>query len=284
MDATVVIATRDRPRDLERCLRALAHQATSRAFEVMVVDDRSAPPVAEAAPGRPAPLRVLRGAGAGPARAREQGWRTGNGDVVLFTDDDTVPDPGWVEAACAFLADHPDHGGVEGPIHSTPYDPLYALSVLSARPGAFYTANVAYRRRALEQVGGFHVEFPFPHCEDLDLAFRVERLGPVGWASDMAVLHVAKPVSARGYARRGRYVASEIVLFRRHRARYGRARRLPAPLFPLLNVVQTWRGHGRREGAALVRSPRRLARFVVVAAGYGASAALAVARETVRSR
>ncbi len=43
MDASVIIPTRNRPRQLERCLRALATQSTRREFEVIVVDDANPP-------------------------------------------------------------------------------------------------------------------------------------------------------------------------------------------------------------------------------------------------
>ncbi len=112
---SVVVATRDRPAALERCLTALAWQTAER-LEVIVVDDGSVRADAIRAVvarsidasdrgGRePFATRVVEGAGHGPATARNLGARAAQGTVVCFTDDDCVPEPLWAHrlaAACA---------------------------------------------------------------------------------------------------------------------------------------------------------------------------------------
>ena len=109
--ATVVVATRDRPQELARCLTALTWQTLS-PLEVVVVDDGSADPegvravVAQTlrdANGGPR-MRVVVADGRGPAAARNRGARAAGGPVVCFTDDDCMPEPRWAEllaAACA---------------------------------------------------------------------------------------------------------------------------------------------------------------------------------------
>jgi len=92
---SVVIATRDRPAALARCLAALAGQR-ARSLEVVVADDGGG----VQAPG----VRVVRACGAGPAAARNLGARTARGSVICFTDDDCEPDPDWAQRladACA---------------------------------------------------------------------------------------------------------------------------------------------------------------------------------------
>jgi GT2 family glycosyltransferase len=277
--SSVVIATRDRHADLSRCLKALAGQATDQGFEVIVVDDGSQPPVT-VTEGPPA-TRIVRLAGGGPARARNAGLAAAKGEVVLFTDDDTAPDSGWLQAACAFLEAHPDHVGVEGPIVSPAYDRLYELSLENATPGAYWTANVAYRRSALSALGGFHESFPHPHCEDLDLGFRAENLGPIGYSEAMRVTHFPRPISLWQYVRRGRMADSELQLFRRHRRRYGRAARVPGPIFAFSNGVRYWVGIGRTEGRRL-RRPERLVRFTAIASGYLVATGYSIARAILR--
>jgi glycosyltransferase involved in cell wall biosynthesis len=93
---SVVVPTRDRPAALARCLAALARQRGPQEIEIVVVDDGGG----AVAPG----ARIVRGAGAGPAAARNLGARTARGDVVCFTDDDCVPALDWAQrlaAACA---------------------------------------------------------------------------------------------------------------------------------------------------------------------------------------
>ncbi len=112
---SVVVATRDRPAALERCLAALAWQTETR-LEIVVVDDGSARPdlvravvartaeSSESGGRRALAVRVLDGDARGPAAARNLGARAARGAVVCFTDDDCVPGALWAQrlgAACA---------------------------------------------------------------------------------------------------------------------------------------------------------------------------------------
>jgi GT2 family glycosyltransferase len=258
--ATVVVATRDRHESLRRTLAALARQDTQRAWELVVVDDGSEPPVGdELLAGLPA-ARIVRSGGVGPARARNAGVAAARGEVVLFTDDDTEPAPGWAAAAIGFLGGAPDHVGVQGPVASPPFDPLFAVSLEADSPGHYWTCNIAFRRDVLERLGGFYDGFPFPHCEDLDLAYRALALGPIGWAREMRIVHHPRSQSLAQLARRGRLTVSEIVLFARHRERFGRLRRLPARLFPLFSSVGFLRAMAREARRdPLARGPRAMA-------------------------
>lgn len=93
---TVVVCTRDRPRELSRCLEALSAVAYPR-FEVCVVHN---------APTETETRRVAERFGArylvepvpGLSRARNRGAQASAGEVVAYIDDDAVPEPGWLEA------------------------------------------------------------------------------------------------------------------------------------------------------------------------------------------
>jgi GT2 family glycosyltransferase len=265
IDASVVIPTHNRPVDLARCLRALSEQRTARRFEVIVVDDGSSPPIRQADVETVSSARIVSSGGAGPAAARNRGVCAARAPIILFTDDDTAPSPQWVESACAFLGVHPDHVGVEGPTVSRRFDPLYERSVQNDRPGAYLTCNIAYRRRALDQLAGFAEVFPGPHCEDLDLAFRALHLGPIGFAADMAVTHYPTSVTVQDIFRRTRYLSSEIILHRRHPERF--TSRLPVRLRPPFGLLRYFMRTLWRERRVMMRRPRRFARFLVVAIG-----------------
>jgi FkbM family methyltransferase len=267
--ATVVIATRDRPADLAACLRALDGQDASAPFQVVVVDDGSTPPARV-----PAPVRVVRTAGVGPGQARNAGIRAATGDVILFTDDDVVVDAAWVSRALAHLREHPEHAGVEGAVRSPPWDPLYESSIETSAPGHHWTCNVAYRREALVAVGGFAAGFPAAHCEDRDLGLRIAALAPIGFEPGMVVTHTPRALSMRQTIRRGRLVASDIELERRHPGVFPDGRiPLSGRLMPPIRLARNWLAHARPGSAYRLRSPRRVARFAVVATGQVALAA-----------
>jgi glycosyltransferase involved in cell wall biosynthesis len=102
--ASIVVATRDRPRSLARCLASLGRQSLA-AFEVVVVDDGSADPQAVAAAVARVPgARLLQGGGRGPAAARNAGARSARAPTICFTDDDCEPAPDWAERLAARIA------------------------------------------------------------------------------------------------------------------------------------------------------------------------------------
>lgn len=113
---SVIVPTRDRPRELAACLASLSTQDyPDERYEIIVVDDGSDPPVGSlSAPGRPdVRVRAIAQRNAGPAAARNAGAGAATGDVLVFTDDDCVPRRGWLRALALSHANAPDalHGG-----------------------------------------------------------------------------------------------------------------------------------------------------------------------------
>jgi glycosyltransferase involved in cell wall biosynthesis len=99
----VVIPTYRRPDLLLRCLNAVLDQRLSPdSYEIIVVDDGQRRDTARGDGDRRdlGPLSSLRyrrpPTGRGPAVARNAGWRAARGELIAFTDDDTVPDPLWL--------------------------------------------------------------------------------------------------------------------------------------------------------------------------------------------
>ena len=127
VSASVVVPTRDRPRALARCLAALDVQQGI-VVEVVVVDDGSVDTRAvERVVERHEGVRLVRLDGCGPAAARNAGVRAARAEVVLLTDDDCVPAPGWAAALAA---------AVEGrrvvAVGQTEFDPAHPL--VAAKP------------------------------------------------------------------------------------------------------------------------------------------------------
>ena len=171
---SIVVPTLGRP-SLGVLLNALAlpHDA-----EVLVVDDRPwpAPPLTV-----PRHVKVLTGPAAGPAAARNTGWRAARHDWVAFLDDDVVPDEEWFARLDADLAVAADVGGVQGrlrvplPAERRPTD--WERVTAGLADGAWITADMAYRRAALEAVGGFDERFRRAFREDAEIAYRIRTAG-----------------------------------------------------------------------------------------------------------
>jgi HAD superfamily hydrolase (TIGR01662 family) len=178
---TVVIPTLGRP-CLQDGLDALAAAAGPLPNQVVLVDDR--PDTPDPLPVRLPPALADRTVvvtleGRGPAAARNAGWRVAQGtEWVAFLDDDVVVGPGWRAGLVADLADQPDRmAGVQGDISvplpdgRRPTD--WERGTRGLATARWITADMAYRRRALIDVGGFDERFPRAFREDADIALRV---------------------------------------------------------------------------------------------------------------
>jgi histidinol-phosphate phosphatase family protein len=132
------------------------------------------------APGR---VIVVDGTGRSPAAARNAGWRRSRAEWIAFLDDDVEPTAGWRDALEADLDAAATAGAVGSqgrvmvplPSHRRPSD--WERSVQALETARWATADMAYRRAVLEELGGFDEAFPRPYREDADLALRALRAG-----------------------------------------------------------------------------------------------------------
>jgi GT2 family glycosyltransferase len=177
---SVVVCTRERPHDLERCLRALAGQ-TMRDLEVIVVDN---------APRTNDTRRIADDWGAryayeprpGLDYARNAGVAAALAPAIAFTDDDAVPAADWAAVVVATLSE-PGIAGMGGAMlpleletsaqqlferylermtRSRPRDErrVFARPFPPSSAGHVGAgANMAFRRSALDAVGPFDEAF-----------------------------------------------------------------------------------------------------------------------------
>ncbi|HEX3159149.1 MAG TPA: glycosyltransferase [Gemmatimonadaceae bacterium] len=93
---SVVICTRDRAQDLRACLASLGADGSARR-EIIVVDNAPSDD-STARVARDFPVTYVVEPRAGLNWARAAGARAATGELVLYTDDDVVMEPGWVDA------------------------------------------------------------------------------------------------------------------------------------------------------------------------------------------
>ena len=191
---SIVVPTVGRP-SLPALLAALAN-APDR--EVIVVDDRRDQTSRAGSAGHAVRVPGSSPAGArGPAAARNPGWRAARAPWVVFLDDDVLPEPDWGQRLATDLAVADDVGGVQGqltvplPQHRRPTD--WERSTCRAGHGRWITADMAYRRAALEAVGGFDERFRRAFREDAELAYRVARAGWRLVRGERRVVHPVRP-------------------------------------------------------------------------------------------
>ena len=197
---SVVVATRRRPDLLRRCVEALLAQDADDGYEIVVVNDDTEP--LAPLPDDPR-LQVVENGRRGVASARNRGVLETRSPVVAFTDDDTIPTPGWIRSVIAATRNNPDAVAFEGPVEVGRLDPLYEHAPRT-RPGLLCAANVAYRRAAFDRLGGFDEWTMGVWSEDRDLAERAKSIGPTRYVPEMLVAHPPRPISFRELVAAGR--------------------------------------------------------------------------------
>lgn len=208
--ASVVVATRNRSGLLPRLVTALEAQVGAPPFELVIVDDASDDDTGAVLRGlaasSPLPLRAeVQRPRRGQSAGRNRGWRRAEGEVVLFTDDDCVPHPGWVAAMCRHLdeVDVVQGRTVPAPDQSAHAGPFSRTLETTAADGFFATCNMGYHRSRLAGVGGFDETYRQFAGEDTDLALRcLEQGAGFAFAADATVEHDVRP-SNLGAALRG---------------------------------------------------------------------------------
>lgn len=184
---SVCVSTRDRAERLGRLLQALERQTLlPEQFEVVVTDDGSVDgtsSVLHAAKERGVlRIRGLRhDVSAGPAAGRNAAWRAAVAPVIAFVDDDCTPAAGWLAAGLARIGNDADVvvGAVTRHPAQAHRSSRFARELIVARNQVrwYATANIFYRRRDLEAMGGFDESYPGAAGEDTDLGFRAEQRG-----------------------------------------------------------------------------------------------------------
>jgi histidinol-phosphate phosphatase family protein len=182
---SVVIPTIGRP-CLRDCLAALDAATGPAPEQVVVVDDRplrAGPLDVAVGPGPPVlPLQVVTSGGIGPAAARNVGWRITGTPWVAFLDDDVRVSGDWRSRIAEDLAGLPPRvAGVQGrivvPVPGGRRLTDWERNTLGLAGASWITADMAYRRDALAEAGGFDERFPRAFREDADLALRLRADG-----------------------------------------------------------------------------------------------------------
>ena len=243
MRVSVIIPTYNRSRILVRTLEALGRQTLAERavddsgsgvpYEVIVVDDGStddtAERVREISAEYPAPLIYLHQENRKQGAARNLGVERAQGDWLVFLGDDTVP-------AADFLEEH--LRARDGVVHEeqervvaigyTPWAREYprtrfmeyvgeegwqfGFSLIEDKSSVpfnfFYTSNLSIAREFFRESGGFDEDFGEYGWEDIELGWRLRRMGMRLVYHPEAVAHHHHPTSVRAFVRRQRRVGA----------------------------------------------------------------------------
>ncbi|MEQ1512677.1 MAG: glycosyltransferase [Lysobacteraceae bacterium] len=181
------------------CLRALAAHPPATPFEVIVVDDGCSDETVAALPQIGGVRYHRRAQNGGFIAACNDGASLARGEHLIFLNNDTVPQPGWLDALLGTFDEHPDAGLVGAQLlypdgrlqeaggvvfadgsgwnygkSESPEDPRFAY----LRDCDYVSgAAIAIPRALFAALGGFDARYAPAYYEDTDLAFAVRAAG-----------------------------------------------------------------------------------------------------------
>jgi GT2 family glycosyltransferase len=189
---SIIVATRDRPDDLRRCLasiRALDYAD----FEVIVADQSKRHTDLSAEQGGP-PIIHLRLTTTGKARGLNAAVNLASGSIIALTDDDCEVPRDWLKHGVQALEANANAGIAFGALVAAPHDPATEY-VPVFRPKAFRVqksrftrahrlgvgANMFIRRSVFERIGAFDARHgpggAFRSGDDWEFAYRALTAG-----------------------------------------------------------------------------------------------------------
>lgn len=196
---SVILATRNRPHDVARCLPSVLACDYPR-FEVIIADQSTDDATeAIAAAQSDSRMRYLRLGSTGKSRALNVALPAAEGDVIAFTDDDCSVPVDWLWRSVSALNTAPHVGIVFGALEAIPHDPDMtfvpafqprAYRQLQGRTGrrtqSGLGGNMIVRRAVFDAIGQYDEILGagglFPSCEDADINDRA-------LAAGFAVIH-----------------------------------------------------------------------------------------------
>jgi len=199
---SVIIPTYNEEKGIARTLRRLSSQTLPREeYEIIVVDGNSKDKTREIAANYADKVLLQKGRAVGGAR--NDGVEVARGSIVVHTDADAVPPEDWLERILSLFGDGVVAVcGPDGPLEaSAKYRVLYmginAFSFIAYRLGMVGTrgTNTAVRRDAFLRAGGYT---DYPMCDDVELGFRLQKLGRVVYDRRLKVLASARRFEKHG--------------------------------------------------------------------------------------
>jgi glycosyltransferase involved in cell wall biosynthesis len=204
---SLLFCTRNRAEQLKSCLEHIARLISSCSWELVIVDNGSTDDtgriLSEYAAITPFPTVILYEGRAGKSRGLNQGLRVARGEIIALIDDDCYVEPDYIDRVLEIFED-PRIGFAGGRVEL--FDPTdFPMTIKTSTerellPPRSYVeggwvlgANMMFRRRVLEAIGGFDVDFgpgtPFI-AEDPDAQARASFAGWWGlYTPDVVVAH-----------------------------------------------------------------------------------------------
>lgn len=203
---SVIIPAYNEEQSISDCLQSLVNQKTSLEFEVIVVNNNSTDSTVNVINKYKDKLnlkivnQLVKGRGA----ARQKGFEIASGDILLSTDADTLVSPNWIEKLSNSLKENnvvavtqackiTDCGLVTNAVFNF-LQPFF-MRIYRLFFGHYFLSGFGFAiyRKTYIKSGGFNKKLNAQ--EDVDLSFRVSKLGKIKFIPNFPVISSGRRVN-----------------------------------------------------------------------------------------
>lgn len=203
---SIIIPTYNRAEKLKRCLKSiLSLRYRSDWYEIIIVDDastdRTKGVIKEFSDWYKNISLISNKKNRGPASSRNKGVKNSKGEIIVFIDDDCIPQKGWfkeIEKSHKRYKHELAIGGKTESLDKTKnisifrdFQRKYCMKRNSIHKKHLYylpTDNISYKREVFKKVGYFNESLRY--SEDIEFNMRLSKINkPVKYNKDMIVYH-----------------------------------------------------------------------------------------------
>ncbi len=214
---SIILSAFKRPDLLQHALSAIASQDfPSEKWELIVIDDASLEAnrmTVESFRKKIKNLIFLSPGHQGSAKARMNGFAVARGEVLAFTDEDTIPQKDWLTEISKAFQKHSRAVGIEGFVHTDAQRALFSNAPSNQSGGIYLGCNTHYRKAIIDRVGGYDPDYYFWR-EDTGLAFKALTQGEIVFVPEVKMYHPAKTISSFSILRNLRLAKDDFILLR----------------------------------------------------------------------
>ncbi|MRR53110.1 MAG: glycosyltransferase [Deltaproteobacteria bacterium] len=232
---TIIIPVYNRLEFTEKCLETLSRNTTAGSYELILVDNGSTDGTADFLQKQEIISKVISNpVNLGFAKACNQGAEVANGLYLVFLNNDTEPQPGWLDALLKTIQANPEigavgskllypdstiqHAGVVIVDDRNIHDPLLGKHIYCGKPSNLPQANIPFCYQALTAASlmisrsAFIDAKGFDECfwngyEDVDLCFKLRELGYlIVYTPESVVIHHESKSGPERFAKAGQNI------------------------------------------------------------------------------
>lgn len=201
---SVIILTYHRNLHLSQCLDCLVskkQEIIESRYEIIVSDDGYKSTAAEMIKSDYPHVKWVKGPRQGIAANRNNGAKYAKGEWIVFTDDDCLPQKGWLREIEKHIVEKKDVSVIEGRITApvSAKETAFTQMFSNEKGGNYFTGNLAFKTSFFKALGGYDEDFK-KQCEDMEMGFRIKKSNCLtDFCHKATVIHPERKISFKQF-------------------------------------------------------------------------------------